>query len=154
MQVVTPLLLGAGDTAVLVNRGFVPAPDAVTADVDSLDEPGTLRVEGLALPIPLRNDHGSPLVRSGRTTWRGLDLSAVRQRLPYHVLDVVILQSPDSSVPRFPRRLEPPALDDGPHLSYALQWFAFATMALVFAGVLLMRPPAGAAFRSVPARDG
>jgi surfeit locus 1 family protein len=28
-------------------------------------------------------------------------------------------------------RVPPPPLGDGPHLSYALQWFAFATVALV-----------------------
>jgi cytochrome oxidase assembly protein ShyY1 len=36
----------------------------------------------------------------------------------------------------YPRRLEPQPLDDGPHLSYMLQWFAFAATALVFAGVI------------------
>jgi cytochrome oxidase assembly protein ShyY1 len=28
-------------------------------------------------------------------------------------------------------------LNDGPHLNYAIQWFAFAVIALVFAGVIL-----------------
>jgi cytochrome oxidase assembly protein ShyY1 len=28
-------------------------------------------------------------------------------------------------------------LDDGPHLNYAIQWFAFSIIALVFAGVML-----------------
>jgi cytochrome oxidase assembly protein ShyY1 len=31
---------------------------------------------------------------------------------------------------QFPRRVELPPLDDGPHLSYAIQWFAFATIAV------------------------
>jgi cytochrome oxidase assembly protein ShyY1 len=33
--------------------------------------------------------------------------------------------------------LDPPPLDDGPHLSYAIQWFAFTLIALVFAGIML-----------------
>lgn len=137
VHVITPLRPVEGDTAILVNRGFVPAPDAVSAEVDSLDEPGLVSVDGVALPIGTRRDRGSPLNRSGRTTWRALDLSAVRARLPYPIFDAIILRAPVDSGPRSPRRLLPPPLDDGPHLSYALQWFAFAGMALVFAGVIL-----------------
>ena len=33
----------------------------------------------------------------------------------------------------------PPELTDGPHLDYALQWFAFATIAVVGYAVLLRR---------------
>ena len=50
---VTPLRLeGAGDTALLVERGFVPSPDALTLPADStLDEPGRQEVRGLAFAI-------------------------------------------------------------------------------------------------------
>jgi len=34
-------------------------------------------------------------------------------------------------------RLTVPPLDEGPHLSYAIQWFAFATVALVGAGFVI-----------------
>ena len=30
-----------------------------------------------------------------------------------------------------PTRVPPPAISDGPHLSYALQWFSFATVFVV-----------------------
>jgi surfeit locus 1 family protein len=120
----------------LVNRGFVPAPDAVTVSTDSLRELGKVRVEGIALPI--RSGRGAPIRHSGETTWAELDLGQLRSRLPYPIGPIYIRQSPDSSLPSFPRRLDPPPLDDGPHLSYAIQWFAFATMALVF-GVILGR---------------
>lgn len=148
VAVVTPLRLeglGAGDTAVLVERGFVPAPDAATIPPDTppLDEPGEREVHGLALPIPSAPDSGRPITQGGRTTWQRLDLAALRRRLPYPILEVYLLQSPDSSLPALPRRLEPPPLDDGPHLSYAIQWFAFAAIALVFAGVFGRRGPGG-----------
>lgn len=131
----TPLRIAGSDTAVLVNRGFVPAPDAVTPDVVRLDEPGELTVRGVAAGIPDEGD-GDPLERNGTTTWKRLDLAALRHRLPYPILAVSILQSPDSGLPPRPIRLAPPALDDGPHLSYAVQWFAFATIAVV-GGILL-----------------
>jgi surfeit locus 1 family protein len=136
VEVVTPLLVPGRDTAILVNRGFVPAPDAVTVELDSLHEPGEVRVEGLALP--LTSGGGAPLQQGQQTSWARLDLNALRGRLPYAVYPIYIRQLPDSSLPRFPRRLDPPLLDDGPHLSYAIQWFSFSILALVF-GVVIGR---------------
>lgn len=137
---VTPLRIAGGDSVVLVNRGFVPAPDAVTPDLDSLDEPGEVTVRGLAVPMPLTSDSGKPNSRLGRVSWERLDLFALRRELPYPVLAVSILQTPDSALPARPIRLEPVPLDDGPHLSYAIQWFSFATIGLV-GGILLARKP-------------
>ena len=139
VAVVTPLRVPAlGDTAVLVERGFLSVPDAVTLPPDSgaLDEPGTRTVRGVARAIGTAPDGGAPLEHAGRMTWRSLDLAALRQRLPYPILDVYIQETPDSALPRHPRRRDAPALDDeGPHLSYAIQWFAFAAIAVVFGGI-------------------
>jgi surfeit locus 1 family protein len=134
--VVTPLRLAASDSAVLVLRGFVPSADAVRAEIDSLREPGRVRVRGLATSIA--SGGGRPLEHAGRTTWARLDLDAVRARLPYPVLPVLLRQTPDSGLPARPRRLPPPELSEGPHLSYAIQWFAFAAMTLAF-GALVVR---------------
>ena len=43
VRVVTPLLLADSGPAVLVVRGFLPAPDAVSADTQGTGEPGTRR---------------------------------------------------------------------------------------------------------------
>jgi surfeit locus 1 family protein len=82
---------------------------------------------------------GQPIEHGGSTTWRRLDLSAIRTRLPYAVLPVYIKQGPDSSLPPFPRRSDAPALDEGPHLSYAIQWFLFAALAVAFAVLVVGR---------------
>jgi len=137
--VVTPLRLSGSDAAVLVLRGFVPAPDAVTAEVADLDEPGVQTVRGVAQILTEREDDGALLERTQGATWRGLDRSALAERLPYPLAEVYVIQSPDSALPRSPRRVSPPPLDDGPHLSYAIQWFAFATIAVVGGTVLLGR---------------
>ena len=136
VEIVSPLLLEGTRRAVLINRGFVPSPDAVTVYPDSLGEPGERSVEGIALPISPAGG-GAPLQRAGQTTWARLDFTALRDTLPYPVSPFYILQSPDSTLPRFPRRLDPPVLDDGPHLSYAIQLFAFAIMAIVFGGIIV-----------------
>jgi surfeit locus 1 family protein len=135
VEVVTPLVLEGGRIAVLVNRGFLPAPDAVTTQTDSVREFGRVRVSGTALLLP--SEGGAPLERGGHTTWARLDRGALSARVPYQIAPVYIRQAPDAALPRFPRRLDPLPIDDGPHLSYAIQWFAFALMTLVFGGVIL-----------------
>jgi surfeit locus 1 family protein len=143
VEIVSPLMVGNGKTAVLVDRGFVPAPDAIRVAADSFREPGTRTVQGFLLPVP--SGSGAPIVHEGRTTWGRLDLPALRATLPYQVYPYFIQQLPDSMLPRYPRRRPPSPLDDGPHLSYAIQWFSFAVIALVFAGI--MARPAGRAVR-------
>ena len=152
VELVSPLILGGGRTAILVNRGFVPTPDAFTVNPDSLRETGTLQVEGLALPIPTSG--GAPLEHRTETTWARLDYEALSRRLPYPIAPIYLQQLPDSALPRFPRRLDAPELDDGPHLNYAIQWFAFSAMALVF-GVVIARQrrrPQLALYREGPTR--
>ncbi|HEX2250165.1 MAG TPA: SURF1 family cytochrome oxidase biogenesis protein, partial [Gemmatimonadales bacterium] len=82
---------------------------------------------------------GAPLTRGQQTTWARLDRQALEERLPYAIYPVYIRQQPESAGRTFPRRLASPELNDGPHLAYAIQWFAFAAIALVFAGVFLKK---------------
>jgi surfeit locus 1 family protein len=134
VEVVSPLVLEDGRHAVLVHRGFMPTPDAVTVQTDSVREFGKVRVEGIAELVG--SGTGDRLERGHRQTWARLDLDALSTSLPYQLAPLYIRQSPDSRLPPFPRRLEPPVLGDGPHLNYAIQWFAFAGMAVVFGGVI------------------
>ena len=135
VEIVSPLVLEDNQQkAVLVNRGFVPSADAMTVDLTALREPGAARVEGIALPID--TGPGVPLRRGALTTWARLDRKALEAELPYHIYPFYIRQSPESASSGFPRRLDAPAVDDGPHLNYAVQWFAFAGMAVIFAGIM------------------
>jgi surfeit locus 1 family protein len=142
VRIVTPLLLAEGGPAVLVARGFLPASDAVTVDLRGSQEPGEQTVRGIGLPVPV--GQGEPIEHGRQATWRRLDLAALRRRLPYAVLPIYISQSPDSTLPRFPRREELPSMDEGPHLSYAVQWFLFAAMAVAFAFLVVGRRGGGA----------
>jgi surfeit locus 1 family protein len=135
---VTPLQLNGADTAVLVERGFVPSPDALSLPADSgLDEPGQVEVLGIAYTAD--SGAGEPLTRNGRLSLRRMDFHAARARLSYPVLNVVIRQTPDPALPSFPRRRPIPPLDEGPHLMYAIQWFAFALIGLGFGAVYLRK---------------
>jgi len=139
VRIVTPLRPLTGDSAILVLRGFVPSDDAVHADLAGLDEPGERTVEGVALALPSSPDSGGRLDENGWITWRRLDLEGMRRRIPYPIRAVYVIASPATPHPPFPMRLEPPPLDDGPHLSYAIQWFAFGMTSLVVGGVVAFR---------------
>jgi surfeit locus 1 family protein len=143
VQIVTPLVNRSGTSAILVNRGFVPTPDANTVSTEAYRHPGETHVTGIALA--LSSGGGAPLRHGSETTWGTLDRNLLPSRFPYHISSVYIQQSPDqvqpngsSATAQFPRPLDPPLLDDGPHLSYAIQWFAFSAMAVVF-GILIAR---------------
>jgi surfeit locus 1 family protein len=141
VRLVTPLHPARGDSAILVLRGWVPAADAMTADVDSLDVKGRVEVHGVALAIPSTSDRGAPIQRHGQTTWRRLDLATLRDRIPYPIRDVYLLAERGAANQGrpFPIPIRPAPFDDGPHLSYAIQWFAFAVTGLVVGGILVVR---------------
>ncbi|HEX8273498.1 MAG TPA: SURF1 family protein [Longimicrobiaceae bacterium] len=133
VHLVTPLRVEGG-AAVLVNRGWAPSPDGATVDRAPLAEPGPHEVVGLLQEIPVTEDRGQPAAAPGRdTTFRRLDLAAVRARAPYPVLPLYVQQLPDSAAPRDrpPFRVPPPELGEGNHLSYAIQWFSFAAIAVI-----------------------
>ena len=118
VALVTPLRLPGG-SAVLVDRGWVPSPDAFHVDHALYGELDTVTITGIAL-IPPRG--------RGDVTVVGF--------LPF----VIQLETPPPPPARgLPRRWPPPAFDNGPHLSYAIQWFSFALIALVGTAVLIRR---------------
>ncbi|MDZ4673321.1 MAG: SURF1 family protein [Gemmatimonadota bacterium] len=132
VHVVTPLRLAGSDSAVLVNRGFVPAADGATPDFPVPIEAGTGPLRGLGVAVPSDGDGGSPVTGSRGTSWRRLDLAAMRARVPYPLLDVYLLAEPDTARRGWPRRIEPPPLSEGNHLSYALQWLGIGVAVIGF----------------------
>lgn len=139
VRIVTPLRLFGSDSTILVQRGYVTSPDARRVDLRQLTEDGVRMVSGLAFALADTGLSGEPLELDGQLTWRRLDLSGLRARLPYPIRSYVVLQTPDSTLPKLPRRDEPPELSNGPHLSYAIQWFGFAVTAVVVGGIIGFR---------------
>jgi len=134
VNVVTPLVVGKGSSAVLVNRGWLYAPDAATARAQDYPEPGELDVVGIAEGLR-RGSEGPPMrtLESDSTTLlsaRWLDFDSLSLRLPYAIAPFVIRQLPGPGVPDIPLRTPPRPLDESMHLSYAVQWFLFAAILL------------------------
>jgi surfeit locus 1 family protein len=134
VQVVTPLRIAGTDTAVLVLRGWLPSPDAATADPRPYDEPGVKEVAGIIQTvvagedaIPMREKVNGATI----ATYQRIEPRALRTSIPYPFLPVYlqILPTPAAPTARL-QRVPLPPLDEGPHLGYAIQWFSFAAVAI------------------------
>jgi len=142
VHLVTPLVVPGVPRALLVNRGWVPSPDAATVDARPYAEPGTRTVEGILQEIPRGTRNGGEPARSGSaTSYRRLDLDVLRrtERRPIARLYLQQLPGSDSASRRPPVRVALPPLDDGPHLSYAFQWFSFAAIGVIGLLVVFLR---------------
>jgi len=131
VDLITPLRLADG-VAVLVDRGWAPSPDAYHVDQETYREGDSAEVLGIGMAAPrARGD---------------VDPRTLRDSLPYPLLPFVLQQLPSDrpTVRLALRRWPAPELTDGPHLSYAIQWFSFALIAVV-GSLALARKRAGEA---------
>ena len=122
VELLTPLQLDTGGT-VWVNRGWLPSPDASTVDATRWRASGHTRMTGWLRP-PEPGERAAAKAR--------------------------IVFQPKPSRGGLPRLRDMPELSGGPHVSYAIQWFAFAAIAVFgFGAYAWARARGGAADPSV-----
>ena len=136
VHVVTPLHLEQSDQTVLVDRGWISDPDYRTESPETWSIDGPIEVSGVLLPtqrepaLAILADRlpepGEPPLR----LWRALSIPGIRAQLPYPILDVYLMQETPPSAEGAPVPTSELDLSEGPHLGYAIQWFAFAAIAL------------------------
>lgn len=139
VNLLTPLKVAGSDTAILVNRGWIYAPDGVAADTKPWHEPDPRSAVGYVRLLETDDTTGAR--SAGRPdAVRRPHLATITAMLPYPVAPYyVVLTSPGSDPGRTPPRVPPPALDEGSHRSYAVQWFTFALIALGGTAILVLR---------------
>jgi surfeit locus 1 family protein len=131
VYIMTPVRLPETDTAILVNRGWLYAPDGMTADLSRWRESDSATGKGYARPFSMPRA-GVPTLKGHPGVYRWIDLDTLRNHVPYPLFPFTVMLEGDTLVrPGVPPRVSPPPLDNGPHLSYAIQWFSFATIAVV-----------------------
>jgi len=154
-DVLTPLLPASGP-AILIDRGWIPAGQT-SAGPNSVPAPasGTVTVRAWLQPSqPGARPHGIP---AGQVLV--VDTASMARGLPYPLIDgygQLVHESPAS--PHAPSTQPGPALDDGPHLAYAVEWVLFAFIAIggwwVYVRRAVEDAAAGDADRSTTSRPG
>lgn len=137
VYILTPIRRSDSDTAVIVIRGWVYAPDAATVELSRWRESRT-SYGGYVVTFQTSPYSAQRPQRPNGRKVRHLNRSAVQALLPYPVAAQYVVTQ-DSAGTNAPARLAMPTLDNGPHLSYAIQWFAFATIAVVGAAIVAFR---------------
>ena len=127
VTLVTPLRLPDGSW-LLVDRGWAPSADAYHVDGAHFREADTALVAGLAERAP--RDRGDADPRRLADSLGGVVLTVVVQLLPGDAKARLPL-----GLVRWPAH----ELDEGPHLSYTVQWFSFAVIILVGTFALLRK---------------
>lgn len=137
VHIVTPLRLEDG-TAVLVERGWAPSPDGKTVDLSKFSEPGESHVVGTLVRTSM------PAAVSSGTTWplyvRRPNAGEIESHYPYPLRSMTLRRTEQpTSAPAELIPLPQPDFTNGSHLSYAIQWFSFATIAVVGSAILVWR---------------
>ncbi len=138
-HLITPLLFSG--TAVLVDRGFIPADgdsNPVREAWRKYDEDGTVTVTGqirLGQVKPAFGGVADALPESGEKlfVWNNLNLEQISAQLKFPILNIYIQPNVEigDTIPPIP--YQPVVeLTEGSHFGYALQWFSFA--AILFLG--------------------
>lgn len=156
-HVFTPLVLQATDEdegmsgerqAVIVRRGWVPFELDTPPVPEATPPEGDVTVSGVLMPTdtgdarPLLEEDGT-LVRVSQVNISQIDAALSRRSDATLVPLSLWLLAQDPPPGDLPRLAPLPMLEEGPHLSYAVQWFIFAAIALGGWLILIRREAKG-----------
>ena len=135
-HLLTPLILADG-TAVLVERGWIPAEgNAEPSDWRKYDQPGQQQtISGIIRLGQTKPDVGGvpdPTLTPGQERldfWNIVNLERISLQIPNQLAPVFIQPNPDEAVTQPPYPYQATIeITEGPHFGYALQWFTFASI--------------------------
>jgi surfeit locus 1 family protein len=135
VHLVTPLIIQGTDQAIMIDRGWIPAEDYQSGDWSKFNEPGLIEVSGVFRSSQVKADFGQ---RSDPTpfpgddpikAWNFVNIESIDKQVSYPLLGAYIQQAPAPDWNQLPYRTQPEVeISEGPHMSYAIQWFTFAAV--------------------------
>jgi surfeit locus 1 family protein len=133
VHLLTPMKIEGSDKILLVDRGWVPYEDYLTNQLDQYNTAEFAQARGILSSSQDRVGIRDCLDANTNTdklllVWC-VDLKAIQEYMPYQLEDVYLIRAPDRADPVPPIgatvQIE---TSEGMHLSYAVQWFSFATL--------------------------
>jgi cytochrome oxidase assembly protein ShyY1 len=128
-EVVVPFRLASGET-VVIDRGWLPIGNNNPGAPDSVPEPPAGDVTAV-----VRLKHPEPELQRGAPEGQlaSIDLAAYAGQLRYPLLTGAYGQLASETPPAadMPFPFPKPSTEEGTHLSYSLQWFAFGVLMFV-----------------------
>ncbi|MBE2222908.1 MAG: SURF1 family protein [Anaerolineae bacterium] len=130
LHLITPLVLDGGETAVLIDRGWIPDEQQAPEFWSQYDETGTVSVDGyIALSQIISRGTAESAPGGPSQEWYRVDIASIQPQMPYNLLPVYVIQSPpaagNTELPYNEGRTV--EITEGNHMSYAIQWFIFCT---------------------------
>lgn len=139
--VLTPLVLDDG-TALVVSRGWIP----LDGDLERAAPPGgEVTVQGFVQLPQTRGTFGPTDAAEGTIdSLSRVDVERLQQQVDETLLPawVQLVEQDPAQPEEIPAVVPLPTLDEGPHLSYAGQWFIFSAIAAGGYVILLRRTAA------------
>ncbi|HEU4322948.1 MAG TPA: SURF1 family protein [Roseiflexaceae bacterium] len=135
-HLLTPLRLSGSDHAVLVDRGWIPLTEARPEQRAAFAPPaGEVEVIGVARRSQDQTGPQDPPLAPDRPrldAWFRITIPRIQQQVSYPLLPVFIEMQfgPETSL-NLPIPGTTSDLGPGSHLSYVIQWFSFALIAVV-----------------------
>lgn len=137
-HLVTPLIIDQ-DTAILVDRGWIPAegnenPESWRAydDKVEVDLSGIIRLGQEKPDVGGRPDPTLAPNQIRLDLWNNVNISRIEKQVPYDLLDVYVQLDEDEYDNDPPIPYQPEIeISEGPHLGYAGQWFTFAALLVI-----------------------
>lgn len=145
VHLLTPLIISESNHIVFINRGWIPLDAYQQGDWRDYHEGGNITIAGIirsSQTAPTFGGRSDPPLQQGeiRKAWNFVDIQSISKQINAPVIPIYIQQSPD------PSRTDPPyqnklvvEINEGPHLSYAIQWFIFSIILALGYPVYLQR---------------
>jgi surfeit locus 1 family protein len=147
-HLLVPFIVEDRGQVLLVDRGWIDFEQGLGADPRELagDFSGSLTIEGVLLPsqrepaLAFLADKPPAPGEPALLSWRVVNLDGIQGQVPYPLYPLYLAQTaPPPASSDEPLPVFEPDLSNGPHLSYAIQWFSFAAISLVGGTALLRR---------------
>ena len=142
-HVVTPFVVENG-SVLLVNRGWVPLGMDDVPVVEAPPPDGEVTILGWVRPSQQRRGLSPADPEEGRLiTMNRVDIDRIEQQVPFELNPVYISLLGEQEEGRPILVSEPGFDDEGSHLAYAIQWFAFMVIGVVGYMMLIRRSAKG-----------